>query len=104
MIELSPKELNERQLKGFPVMVIDIREDWEREISQIKNSDHIPMSSLKNQIDCLPKDKDIILFCHSGVRSLQAALWLQEQGFKAISLKGGINAWAEQIDPSIPIY
>ncbi|TAH33055.1 MAG: sulfurtransferase [Alphaproteobacteria bacterium] len=85
--------------------LIDVREKWELDICTLPNALHIPLGLLPQQLADLPKEKDIVLFCHHGMRSLKALSILQAAGYsRAISLQGGIHAWAEQIDPGMKKY
>lgn len=106
MIEdLTPNEVAERLSTDSPPLLVDVREDWERELAAIPGSIHIPMGQLPTRITELPTDREIVLTCHHGARSLQVAQWLEAQGYDELgNLEGGIDAWSEQVDPSIPRY
>lgn len=101
---LSPSDLSNLIVKRVPHMIIDIREDWEHEIVSFPHGKHIPLDKLRGYIPQIPLDKKIILVCHLGVRSDTMAAFLRENGISAYSLKGGIEAWAQEIDPSLPRY
>ena len=65
------------------------------------------MSELQDRLGELDAHRghEVIVYCHHGVRSLRVALWMREQGFaRAVSMAGGIDAWSQQIDPSVPRY
>ena len=80
-------------------------ESWEQEICKLEDSINIPLGDLPQHIDTLPHDVSLIIMCHHGGRSAQATKWLQDNGFSnAINLVGGIDAWREQIDPSMKAY
>ena len=55
-------------------------------------------------LDKINKDEPVYILCHSGVRSAQACLYLEQKGFDAVNIRGGIHAWSTEIDPSVPIY
>jgi rhodanese-related sulfurtransferase len=101
---LGPQQVAERLGSGTAV-VLDIREAWEREIALIPGSAHIPMGELPARVDELPRERDIILYCHHGGRSLQVAHWLERQGYDRLAnLDGGIDEWSLTVDPETPRY
>lgn len=106
--QLSVHALAERQKRGDPLVLIDVREGWERQICTFPGSVHCSLSewSLHNQETlCESKDCEIVVFCHHGYRSLQACLLLQRQGFTDVmNLKGGIDAWAQEVETDMPRY
>ena len=74
-------------------LVVDVREPWETEICRIDGAQLIPMNSLPQRLQELPRDRTIAVVCHAGQRSYYAAAWLLAQGFEAVSVAGGVNAW-----------
>lgn len=108
--ELFVKEITPIQLKEFltqdtPPIVLDVREVDELNICSLQTSLHIPLGNLFQEFERLPMDKTIVVMCHHGRRSFQASLFLKSHGFShVLNLKGGIQAWAEQIDPTMPRY
>ncbi|NOU61072.1 rhodanese-like domain-containing protein [Marinifilum caeruleilacunae] len=91
-------ELMEEMEKRDDILLIDIREPHELAKDGIANSMHIPMGDIQNRIPTLPKDKDIIIFCHLGFRSKQVRNYLRKIGFhKAAHLKGGLFSWNRQL-------
>ena len=103
--ELTVEELAVRLRQEDGVVVLDVRDPWEVELCNIAPSLHIPLSNLPSAVAALPKDRDIAVLCHHGVRSAYAAHWLRSQGFdRAINLAGGIDAWARRIDPTMKVY
>ena len=103
-LEISPQETRE-QLDRKQIVLVDVRERWEWDIGHIAGSRLIPLGTLAAQVDALPKDAEVVLYCQHGARSRQAALFLQDAGFaKARSMKGGIAAWSREVDSSVPQY
>lgn len=83
---------------------LDVRRDDEREIASLGGI-HIPLDELQTRFEELPRDKKpLIVYCHHGVRSLHATQFLKYHGYDALSLRGGIDLWSLEVDPSIPRY
>ncbi len=90
--------------KNAPV-VLDVREPYEVALCRLPGSLAIPLAQVPNQLDALPRDRPILIHCHHGARSLQAAKLLRARGFaRATSLRGGIHEWAVAFDPEMPKY
>jgi rhodanese-related sulfurtransferase len=89
---------------GQAIVVLDVREPWEWEIAHIAGSRHFPLGELPERINELDGDAEIVTLCHRGLRSLTAQRLLQGAGFRARSLTGGIDAWAERVDPGMARY
>jgi adenylyltransferase/sulfurtransferase len=103
--EVGPRELAEQLQRGEPIRLIDVREPHELEISRIRGATLIPLGSLAARMHELDSAEEIVLFCKSGSRSARALELLAGAGFRKMkNLRGGINAWAEQVDPSLPVY
>ena len=103
--ELAPRDLADRLQRGDVVELIDVREPYEWRISRIEGARHVPLDSLGARWSDLPRDRDIVLYCHHGVRSRAAAEFLAAQGFDALwNLSGGIDRWSVDVDPSIRRY
>lgn len=104
MKEISVRELKARLDANDDIQVIDIRESNEYEYCNI-GAKHIPMGELMGRIDEISKDKDVILHCKAGGRSAAMTQALMVRGYaNVINLKGGILAWSDEIDPSVPKY
>jgi len=102
---LAPGELAERLRSGERIRLIDVREPHELEISRIAGAELIPLGSLAAHLHELDSAEEIVLFCKSGSRSARAVELLAGAGFrKQKNLRGGINAWAQEVEPSLPIY
>jgi rhodanese-related sulfurtransferase len=92
---------------GEQFVFIDCREQHEYDTAKIEGAILLPMSQIQERVTELQqhKDSEIIIHCHHGGRSLQVAMWLKQQGFQnALSMAGGIDVWAQEIDPSLPRY
>lgn len=87
-----------------PPFLIDVREEWEHALCDIGNSKLIPVAELENRVDEIPKRQKVVIFCRSGVRTRQALNKITNLPANVCHLKGGILAWANEIDPSIPKY
>jgi rhodanese-related sulfurtransferase len=102
---ITPQQLQELILSGNSPIILDVRETVELQICALPNSLHIPLGNLTNEWENLPKDQPIVVLCHHGYRSMQAASFLKSLGFNQVmNLHGGIHAWAKQIDNSLQIY
>ena len=101
--EVSVGELR-RGLGSAAVQVVDVREAWEWEIARIEGSRHVPLGELPGRLPELDPHAEIVTVCHKGKRSLLAQQLLQGAGFRARSLAGGIDAWAEEAEPGMPRY
>ena len=105
MKEITGPELKAKMESGDDFQLIDVREDNEREFTNI-GGEHIPMGKIMNNIDKLSRDKEVIIYCRSGGRSGQVISFLEaNHGFtNLINLKGGVLAWSDQVDSSIKKY
>jgi|SRR6185295_1932986 len=105
--EISVQDLAERISAGKALLVVDVREDWEREIGAIPNDVHIPMNTVPQRVADFkaPEGGEIVVYCHGGVRSMMVAGYLEQNGVPNVaSLAGGIDAWSSFIDPTVPRY
>jgi rhodanese-related sulfurtransferase len=105
MKEITVKELKEKMDKGEDFQLIDVREDFEYEMSNLGGV-LIPLGGILIEAEQIAKDKPVIVQCRSGKRSAAAIAQLEQQfGFTNLyNLTGGILAWAEEIDPTIEVY
>lgn len=102
-LEILPIEYEE--IKGKPdVVLLDVREPHEYEINQIPGSILIPKDTLPEKLSELDETKEYVVHCKSGARSLESTKLLRGAGFRARSMRGGINAYSRQVDDSIPVY
>jgi rhodanese-related sulfurtransferase len=107
-IETSPEDIQRRIDSGEPLALIDVREPEEFAITRIEGATLIPMRDIPaslQQLEAKADETTLIVFCHHGVRSLNVAHWLREQGVLARqSMAGGIDAWSALVDRSVPRY
>jgi rhodanese-related sulfurtransferase len=104
--QLAPEEVA-RRLKADPqgVVLLDVREPYERELARIEPSLHIPMNEVPERIEEIPKDREVVVYCHGGSRSLMVAGYLANRGYRTVAnLDGGIDAWSVRVDPDVPRY
>ena len=103
--DISARELAARIRDGAKIRLIDVREPHERSISSLPGEELIPLGQLASRLHELDSTQEMVLFCKSGSRSTRALEILVSAGFKRVkNLRGGINAWAREVDPSLPIY
>ncbi len=105
MKEVTVKELKQLLDEGADFQLIDVREQNEFDFANL-GGELIPLGSVPDNIDKFAKDKQVIIHCRSGARSGNAVQFLEKNhGFDNLyNLKGGILAWSDEIDPSIPKY
>lgn len=104
-IEISPQDVKERLDAGKTFVFVDVREQWEWETAHINGSVLIPMRDVPEHLGEWQDADEVVLYCHHGIRSLEAAAWLRAQGVDAArSMAGGIDRWSAEIDSSIPRY
>src|SRR6202041_1650500 len=102
--EIQVEELKRRLDAGENLFVLDVREPHEYQICNI-NGHLIPLGDLPNRVHELDSSREIVVHCKMGGRSAKAVAFLQQSGFKKVhNLAGGINAWAERVDPKGPKY
>ncbi len=104
--QITARELEARLLNGEQIQLIDVREPHEAEIAWIRNARLIPLKQVVARASEIDPSRTTVVHCKGGVRSLQAIKALQEAGFKGtlINLQGGILAWSNEVDPSVPKY
>jgi adenylyltransferase/sulfurtransferase len=103
--DISARELADRLKNGESIHLIDVREPHELEISRIEGAQLIPLGQIATRLSELNSAEEIVLFCKSGSRSARALDLLVSAGFRKVkNLKGGINAWAREVDPGLPVY
>jgi rhodanese-related sulfurtransferase len=104
-LQISAKEVNERMARGDSLLLVDVRESWEYDLCRLPGAKLIPLGALPASLNTLLDADDVICYCHHGMRSLDAAVWLRQQGVeRAKSMAGGIERWSVEIDPLVPRY
>jgi adenylyltransferase/sulfurtransferase len=104
-IEISVTEAKKLLEGSGPVTLIDVREDFERDICKIEPSVHIPMKTIPNELDRIPKEGVVLVHCHHGMRSMNVVQFLRQKGFvNTTNVAGGIDAWAVELDPEMNRY
>ncbi len=103
--DIEAIELGQRIKLGNHLTLLDVREPHELEISALEGAINIPLGQLAARLAELNTANEMVVFCKAGTRSARALELLLSAGFRKVkNLKGGINAWAEEVDPSLPIY
>jgi rhodanese-related sulfurtransferase len=103
--DLSPTEFVTLRDAGESWQIVDVREPWELEIASLPQSIRIPFAEIPSRHAELDADGPVAVLCHSGVRSAKAADFLASQGFsQVVNIAGGIDAWAQEVDNSLPRY
>lgn len=103
-LDIEPSDLARRLDEEGSFQLLDIREPWEWSLAQIGKPQLLAMNQLPTALESLDRDRELIVYCHHGVRSEMAAEWLRGHGFRARNLAGGIDRWSREIDPSVPRY
>lgn len=104
-LQLSPKELKTILERDPSWKLIDVREPFEREIAYIPNSILLTRELAFEILEKWDKNTPMVFYCHTGIRSLEATYYFYNHGFHNVkNLKGGIDAYAKEVDPSIPLY
>lgn len=112
MQQVSPSQFNDWLQQAASVgqpLVLDVRETWECQLASIAPAGCevliMPMQTIPARLMELDKSRPIACLCHHGGRSMQVASFLKQQGFSNITnISGGINAWSNQVDASVPVY
>ncbi|HVB86032.1 MAG TPA: rhodanese-like domain-containing protein [Candidatus Dormibacteraeota bacterium] len=104
-IEISPREVQQMRARGENFLLVDVREPWEHDAARIEDSLLISLREIPGNVSRLAGAGPIVLYCHHGIRSLDAAEWLRSQGIdRARSMAGGIERWSAEVDPKVPRY
>lgn len=104
--EITPEAVKAKLDHSEPFTLLDVREPWEVQTASIAGAKLIPMGDVPSRAhqELDPEDQ-IIVMCHHGVRSMNVTVWLRQQGFEKVqSMRGGIDAWARQVDGKVPTY
>jgi adenylyltransferase/sulfurtransferase len=103
--DIDPVEVKAKIDRGDPFVLIDVREPHEYQICRIPHAKLIPLGDLPKRVNELDSADEIVAHCKSGVRSAKAVDFLKQAGFRKVrNMKGGILAWSDKVDPSVPKY
>ena len=104
--EYSPQELKKHlELADTKPVLLDVREPWEYERCHLPETILVPMRQIPGTLHDFDPDQEIVVICHHGIRSRAVASYLAKNSFtRVINLSTGIDGWARQVDPSMPVY
>jgi rhodanese-related sulfurtransferase len=105
-LEISPEELHRRLQAGDDLQLVDVRQPEEFEYCHLPGSQLLPQDELPRRANEIRTDEPVVLICHHGVRSAQALGFLRHRlgHTNLLNLRGGVAAWADQVDPTFPRY
>ena len=104
-MEISAKDLKARIDRHDPVVLLDVRDDWETKLARLDNALHIPTEEIELRSGELDPKDDIVVYCHHGIRSAAVADYLRRQGFARVAnLSGGLDEWARTVDRGMRRY
>lgn len=104
-IQIAPNELKQKLDAGEKPLIVDVREPWEAQICAIEGAKLVPLNTVAANLQAFEGAEEVIIYCHHGMRSLNAAAYLRRQGIDgARSLTGGIERWATEIEPGMAHY
>lgn len=102
---ILPQTLKQMMDEERDFVLLDVREQHEYETARIKGTKFMPIGQIPHRASELNPYGEIVVYCHHGIRSLDAIYLLQQMGFKRVSsLSGGIDRWSKEIDPSVSKY
>jgi len=102
---ITPQALAQALQSDAPPYVVDVRTETEHALARLEAASLIPMDEMTTRWDELPMNRDIVVMCHHGIRSMHVALWLENKGFDRLyNLTGGIDQWSRDVDSSVPRY
>lgn len=106
MPQITATELKQRLDNGDDLQIIDVREANELNIAKIPNTVHIPLGQILNRMSEIDPNRETVVHCKMGGRSARAIAALKQAGFSGnlVNLSGGITAWSNEVDPSVPKY
>lgn len=102
--EISVEDLKARLDAREDILLLDVREPDEHTLARIEGATLIPLSELPGRCAELDKSRKLVVHCKMGGRSARAVEFLLKAGYDAVNVAGGIHAWSERIDPSVPLY
>ena len=102
---ITPADLSVRLARGEALYLLDVREPWEVDVALIEGSNTIPMSNVPARVAEIPRDREVVVICHHGMRSAMVADYLRSAGVpQVLNLTGGIDRWSVEVDPSVARY
>ena len=106
MRHFTPKDLQNHLHNGQSTpLLLDVREPWEYDICHLTGSELVPMRKIQQVAEAFDKNREIVVICHHGIRSRHVAYYLEQIGFNnVINLEGGVERWANEIDPTMKRY
>ena len=106
MREITPQQLKDYlQIAAPAPLLLDVRELWEYEICHLEGAKLMPMQQIPQTFNALDPQQETVVICHHGRRSQQVGNYLERMGFtRIINLTGGVDAWAHDVDRSMPTY
>jgi adenylyltransferase/sulfurtransferase len=104
--EISAVDLKRRMDEGNDIQLIDVRQPEEYAVAKIEGAKLIPLGELMNRLKELDPNRETVIHCKTGIRSARAVELLSQRGFAGSlkNLKGGITAWSNEVDPTVPKY
>ena len=104
-LDLTPADLHHRLQAGEDIQLIDVREEMEFAYCHLPGSQLVPLDELSRRATEIRTEGPVVVICHHGVRSGHAAGYLRHLGrTNVLNLRGGVDAWAVQVDPDFPVY
>lgn len=103
-IQITPQEVKQLLDRGEKLLLVDCRQEWEHQLCRIEGSKLVPLNAMPMRLSEFEAVDDVVVYCHHGIRSLDAASFLRQQGVNARSMAGGIERWSAEIDPKVPKY
>ena len=104
-MEIEPRELSDRIARGENIQLLDVRTREEFEAVKIAQAQFFTQELMQNAMSQWPRENLVVIYDHQGTRSMDAAAYFQGHGFQHVkSLRGGIDAWSEKVDPNLPRY
>jgi rhodanese-related sulfurtransferase len=105
ILQLEPCEVKARLDAGDDLALIDVRETPEFAFNRIDGAQLHPLSEIYQWVNALDKEREYVVYCHHGMRSMQACMFMRRNGFSRLAnLAGGIDAWSREVDPAVPLY
>ena len=93
-----------RRHRSGEALLLDVRESSELALVKVDGALHVPMREVPRRLGEIPRERPVLVLCHHGGRSQVVADWLVARGYAAQNVEGGIDAWADEVDPELPRY